>query len=329
MCGVSVRMDRPVHGHACTSASMYVGSERYCCASILARAIQYLSSCRLAHSETCGAAGPDSGSMLPASVLPRPPSTRVCIELSDEQAARLVQCTWGTFAGSLAGPDGRGCQHWKKPKGHHQAVRQLASEGADLSADLNGYGGTALHKACEEGDLELARILVVGGANLSARAKIASRFEGGTAQTWTPLHFAVKKGTVGIVDLLLGAGAPMGMETSAPSPYDIVMTKGGKGAHKLRNAFSRVQRLVARRQTLSWTTAMHARLGKGSPVALLSPDLCSLVATLIPSNADVATTDRARAPDLVLGATAAWERRPRHLEAKSRTSAAAIQSESF
>lgn len=261
--------------------------------------------------------------MLAASVLPRPPTTRVCIELADEQAARLVHCAWGTFAGSLAGPDGRGFSHWKKPKGHHQVVRQLAREGADLSADLNGHGGTALHKACEEGDLELARILVVGGANLSARAKIASRFEGGTAQAWTPLHFAVKKGTVGIVDLLLSAGAPIGIETSAPSPYEIVMNKGGKGAHKLRNAFSRIQRLVAKSQTLSWAKAMHSRLGQASPAAMLSPDLCSMVATLIPSNADIATTDRARAPDLVSAAylgTPACEQRPR---------AAKIQSESF
>lgn len=226
-----------------------------------------------------------------------------------------------------------GGKYWKKPKGHHQLARQLAKEGADLSADLNGHGGTALHKACEEGDLELARILVDGGANLTARAKIASRFEGGTALTWTPLHFAVKRGTLGIVDLLLSAGAPMGLETSAPSPYEIVMSKGGKDAHKLRNAFSRVQRFVARRQRLSWALAMHHRVGKASPAALLSPDLCSLVASVLPNDADVTVADRARAPDLPAGAmlTPAYERSPRyHPGSKSRTSSAVeIQSESF
>lgn len=177
--------------------------------------------------------------------------------------------------------------------------------------------------------------MVDGGANLTARAKIASRFEGGTALTWTPLHFAVKRGTLGIVDLLLSAGAPMGLETSAPSPYEVVMCKGGKGAHKLRNVFSRVQRLVARRQRLSWATAMHHRVGKTSPAALLSPDLCSLVSSAIPNDADVTVADRARAPDLAAGAmlTPACERPQRyHPESTSRTSSSSaveIQSESF
>lgn len=269
------------------------------------------------------------------SVLPRPPSTRVCIELSDEQAVRLLGCTWGTFAGGLPGSERRGSAHWKKPKGHHQLARQLAREGADLSADLNGHGGTALHKACEEGDLELARILVLGGANLSARARVISRFEGGTAQTWTPLHFAVKKGTLAIVDLLLGAGAPIGTETSAPSPLEVVMGKGGKGAHKLRNAFERVRRLVARRQVLSWGFAMHPSLGATSPVALLSPDVCSLVAGWLPNYAEVGVVDRARAPVLstATSCTAAREQSPSRLEYKQGTRSSSgvpqIQSESF
>ena len=199
--------------------------------------------------------------------------------------------------------------------------------------DLNGHGGTALHKACEEGDLELARILVLGGASLSAQAKVAPSTEGGTAQTWSPLHFAVKRGTLGIIDLLLGAGAPMGLETSAPSPHEIVMSKTGKGAHKARNAFLRVQKLIARRQTLAWATAMNPRLGDTTPVALLSPDLCSLVASLMPNTAEISVTDHARMPALASGysnTAPGWDRYLGCIQSKSKSSSAAeIQSESF
>jgi hypothetical protein len=107
------------------------------------------------------------------SVLPQPPRTRVCVELADEQARRLVECVWGTFSGSLLGTQGRGRAHWKKPKGHHARVVELAREGADLSTDLNGHGGTALHKACEEGDLELHRPLRAGYSAVDVNALAA------------------------------------------------------------------------------------------------------------------------------------------------------------
>jgi hypothetical protein len=230
------------------------------------------------------------------SVLPPPPKTRVCVNLEDEHAQRLVGCCWGKWIGSMSEwPRGQG--HWKKNKGHHALVRALVAEGADLSCDLNGHGGTALHKACEEADLALVQILVDGGARIDGRAKISSRFEGGTSQTWTPLHFAVQKGTVSIIECLLAAGAPMAVHTSAASsPYEIALAKGGKGAHMVRRPFSLALRTVARRQALAWGSVLHGRLGDASAGRSLSPDLVQMVTELAPTGgAEVGTADRARA----------------------------------
>ena len=81
--------------------------------------------------------------------------------------------------------------------------------------DLNGHGATALHKACEEGDARLVRMLAraLSSAEVNALALVsmpaAGRGVSGRAR-WTPLHFAVKKGALPVVACLLFAGDAQG-----------------------------------------------------------------------------------------------------------------------
>ena len=84
-------------------------------------------------------------------------------------------------------------------------VRFLLAAGANVNARANvTYGGmpadgnvTPLHVAADYGSNDVARILVEGGADLSA-TDIGGR---------TPLHIAVRSGDVELVTFLLGRGA--------------------------------------------------------------------------------------------------------------------------
>jgi ankyrin repeat protein len=82
-------------------------------------------------------------------------------------------------------------------KGDLQALRALLKQGADVNA-VQGDGVTALHWAATRGDAEMARVLILAGANLRA----ATRFGG-----YTPLHVAAERGHAGVVQALVQAGA--------------------------------------------------------------------------------------------------------------------------
>jgi len=54
--------------------------------------------------------------------------------------------------------------------GHHDLVRWLIERGANVNArSASGSGGTALHSAAWNGDLEMAKLLVSAGADIHAR----------------------------------------------------------------------------------------------------------------------------------------------------------------
>ena len=73
--------------------------------------------------------------------------------------------------------------------GDRDALRALLKQGADVNA-VQGDGVTALHWAATRGDADMAHMLVVAGANLSA----ATRFGG-----YTPLHVAAERGYAAVV----------------------------------------------------------------------------------------------------------------------------------
>ena len=82
-------------------------------------------------------------------------------------------------------------------RGDADEVRELLRAGADVNA-AQGDGMTALHWAAENGQLELADVLVFAGANLEAATRLGG---------FTPLMVAGRAGHAGIARLLADAGA--------------------------------------------------------------------------------------------------------------------------
>jgi ankyrin repeat protein len=82
-------------------------------------------------------------------------------------------------------------------RGDVAAVRTLLQGGADPSA-AQGDGLTALHVAAETGNLEIARVLIAGKADIEAKSRIGG---------YTPLHLAAGAARAAVVDALLQAGA--------------------------------------------------------------------------------------------------------------------------
>ena len=82
-------------------------------------------------------------------------------------------------------------------RGDADEVRELLRAGADVNA-AQGDGMTALHWAAENGQQELADVLVFAGANLESATRLGG---------FTPLMVASRAGHAGIVRLLADAGA--------------------------------------------------------------------------------------------------------------------------
>ena len=82
-------------------------------------------------------------------------------------------------------------------RGDAEDVRELLRAGADVNA-AQGDGMTALHWAAENGQIELADVLVFAGANLEAATRLGG---------FTPLMVASRAGHADIVRMLADAGA--------------------------------------------------------------------------------------------------------------------------
>eukprot|EP00741_Cyanophora_paradoxa_P005605 tig00000912_g5433.t1 len=82
--------------------------------------------------------------------------------------------------------------------GEFQRVKDLLAGGADIRGrDASGH--TALHWACLNDHVELAKFLIENGAEVDPRSE--------DAEGQTPLHWACIKGHIGCVRLLVEAGA--------------------------------------------------------------------------------------------------------------------------
>src|SRR5688500_11464866 len=82
-------------------------------------------------------------------------------------------------------------------RGDREAVKALLKEAADVNA-AQGDGMTALHWAAMNGDLDLAQMLIVAGANVAATTRLGA---------YTPLYLASQQGHGTVVQALLKAGA--------------------------------------------------------------------------------------------------------------------------
>jgi uncharacterized protein len=82
-------------------------------------------------------------------------------------------------------------------RGDHDTVRSLLKEGDDVNS-AQPDGMTALHWAVQKNDVELAKLLLYGGANVRATTRIGG---------YTPLLIASKNGQTAMIETLLTAGA--------------------------------------------------------------------------------------------------------------------------
>jgi ankyrin repeat protein len=82
-------------------------------------------------------------------------------------------------------------------RGDVAAVKSLIKEGADPNA-AQGDGLSALHLAAQQGNLEIAKVLLGAKANVAAKTRIGG---------YTPLHLAAQGAHVAVVKALLDAGA--------------------------------------------------------------------------------------------------------------------------
>ena len=121
-------------------------------------------------------------------------------------------------------------------QGQVQVVQRLLDAGIEDIDQADRNGTTLLMFALESGHLEVVRILVAAGANLSVRARGCHY---GVSQ---PLHVAVEKGLVDIVKLLLEHGADPNVEAGEDHvrPVDII-----KGNSELYN-------ILAPRTAVTW-----------------------------------------------------------------------------
>ncbi|MEO8681804.1 MAG: ankyrin repeat domain-containing protein [Vicinamibacterales bacterium] len=88
--------------------------------------------------------------------------------------------------------------------GDRAAVTTLLKKGADVNA-TQGDAVTALHWAARLGDGEMARTLIVAGANVRATTRFAA---------YAPLHLAAERGSADVIAALIKAGADTNAKTS-------------------------------------------------------------------------------------------------------------------
>ena len=89
-------------------------------------------------------------------------------------------------------------------RGDVDQVRALLRGGADVNAS-QGDGMTALHWAAENGDADLAEVLILAGGSVGSKTRIGG---------FTPLMVASRSGSSAVVKALLEAGADAGTRTS-------------------------------------------------------------------------------------------------------------------
>jgi len=114
-------------------------------------------------------------------------------------------------------PQGRISLHQAAVAGRVDEVARLIADGEDAAATDKALL-TPLHMACQQGHLEVARVLLAAGAPVDARDSYGN----------TPLGkavFAFQGGEPELIRLLLDAGADPDRKNNADrSPRDIALT---------------------------------------------------------------------------------------------------------
>ncbi len=110
--------------------------------------------------------------------------------------------------------EGRLALHYAAVEGRAGDVVRLLAEGEDVAASDNAQL-TPLHMACQQGHVEVARVLVEAGAPIDARDSY------GNTPLWKAV-FAFQGGEPTLIRLLLDAGAdPDSKNGTDKSPRDM------------------------------------------------------------------------------------------------------------
>jgi uncharacterized protein len=131
-------------------------------------------------------------------------------------------CSLGLMAGLLAAADTRLADAVQR--GDSETVRLLIRQKVDVNA-AQGDGMTALHWAAFRDDLDMARMLIAGGANARAETRLAAV---------TPLFMAAKNGSASMIEALIQAGAEAAKaDGTGTTPLMIVAASGNTDAIKV------------------------------------------------------------------------------------------------
>jgi ankyrin repeat protein len=141
--------------------------------------------------------------------------------------------------------------HLTSREGHVDVARMLMKHGADVSAQ-DQYKSTPLHWASSSGHLDVARMLVERGADVSAQARGKNGF--------TPLHWALKNHHLDMALMLVDCGADVSAQDE----------DGGSPLHwALKNHHLDVARILVERgadvsaQDKNGWSPLHLTLSKG------------------------------------------------------------------
>jgi ankyrin repeat protein len=108
-------------------------------------------------------------------------------------------------------------------RGDREAVKSLLKQAADVNA-AQGDGMTALHWAAMNGDVELAQMLIVAGANSRATTRLGS---------YTPLYLASQQGHGQVVQAIIKAGGDVKAGTpNGTTPLMVAAASGEVDAVK-------------------------------------------------------------------------------------------------
>ena len=108
-------------------------------------------------------------------------------------------------------------------RGDRDAVKALLKNAADVNA-AQGDGMTALHWAAMNGDVDLAQMLIVAGANVKATTRLGS---------YTPLYLASQQGHGAIIQALIKAGGDVKAGTpNGTTPLMVAAASGELDAVK-------------------------------------------------------------------------------------------------
>jgi uncharacterized protein len=102
-------------------------------------------------------------------------------------------------------------------RGDQATVKQLLESGADVNV-ATGDGMTALHWAAQNGSVDLAKMLLIAGANVRATTRLGG---------YTPLLMAAINGDAAMIRALADAGAnPAGANSNGTTPLMVAAVSG-------------------------------------------------------------------------------------------------------